>query len=1437
MDVKEYYLGLDIGTNSVGWAVTDTNYNLLKLKGKSAWGVRLFDEANSCAERRVYRQNRRRKNRKKWRLELIRQLFEKEINKIDDSFYLRMKDSPLFREDKNIDSKYVLFNDKNFKDFDYFKKYPTIYHLRKELMESDEPKDIRLVFLAIYHIVKNRGHFLWSNISEIGENIDVKFCLKILFESINDRFIDISDFDLLSKIDDIEKIIKSDKTKNDKKYEIKGIFKSVEIDDKVKNRIQDILYMVIGTKIKVVKLIDSVDDSFDDESNESVKEEIEFESDKYEEQMEKVKSFLDDKMIQIIINAKTVYDSIKLDKIIGNEKTISNAKVKDYEKHKKDLKELKRIVKENIPDKYDEMFRNDIENNYVSYSGKNIIGSNRKYMKQCRKAAFYDYIKKALKDINDPVIQIINEDIEKSKFLPLERWSDNSVIPNTLHRYELERILENAKKYLSFLSEKDDSGKTISDKILDTFDFRIPYYIGPLNVYHKNKSNERKGAWLTFKENKGKLYPWNYLDQIDQEKTAEDFILRMTNKCTYLTQYDVLPKNSLIYQEFMLLNEINIIKINDERLNENHKKAIFEYFKLHKKVTLKNIIGCLESNGFYNKGDITEDNFTGVNKNKGIINSLSTYHRFKEFFGKDIEKDAIRDIVDNIVKYLTIYNDGGEIVKERINKEYGEKLKTIFSDKYDEYIKKISKLKFSGWGSLSRELLTLQGMYFKTGEKDTVINFLRQYSLSLMEVIATDDFDFIEIIEKNQREQIKKLTYNNLVQDLYVSPSVKKEIWQALKIVKELKKVIGYAPTKIFIEMARADEEKKETISRKDSLKILYDNLKDDEYSDLKEKLNNETNDSLRRKDLFLYYTQLGRDMYTGKSINLDDLKNNLYNIDHIFPRAQSGQDSITKNLVLVNSKDNLRKSDDYPLPKDIQENMSKFWSMLKQLNFITAEKYNRLIRKTNFTDDELAGFIDKQLVETRQSTKAVKDVLKNYLKNESKIISVHANLVSKFRNGENMKKDSHGETKKYPSFLKVRSINDFHHAKDAYLNIVVGNVYNTKFTDNPKKWIQNEKNNTKIEKGLYNLYWMFSKDIKGAWISGENGTIKTVENIINRNDILVTVQQYEIKGNLYDETKYPSLLHRSLEDSGTKAKISLKNNPPYNDKNKYGGYSAVTPCYFVIYKYDEIELTKSKNGNSNEKISEKYCIDTVPLMDVLKIRNSKEYLLAIDKIKYEDKQVESIIYKNLCAEYEEKSNKKTYSIENFKLVKNRILKNSLISVNGYKYYLRGNNENNILLGSAEQLILSNEIEKYIKKIEKIINESKDKKEYKINDKIGITTIDNIKLYDILLEKMDKSIYKNRSANQFEALSKKREKFIDLDLYQQCKILNEIIKNFSCKVTNKSNLELLGLGKNVGQNLTISKNIDILKTQIRLFEISTTGLFNKMVDLNGLANC
>ena len=56
----EYYLGLDVGTNSVGWAVTDPEYRVLKFHGNAMWGARLFDEAQDASGRRSSRGARRR---------------------------------------------------------------------------------------------------------------------------------------------------------------------------------------------------------------------------------------------------------------------------------------------------------------------------------------------------------------------------------------------------------------------------------------------------------------------------------------------------------------------------------------------------------------------------------------------------------------------------------------------------------------------------------------------------------------------------------------------------------------------------------------------------------------------------------------------------------------------------------------------------------------------------------------------------------------------------------------------------------------------------------------------------------------------------------------------------------------------------------------------------------------------------------------------------------------------------------------------------------------------------------------------------------------------------------------------------------------------------------------------------------------------------------
>ena len=101
----------------------------------------------------------------RFRLDL-RDYFADAINAINPNFYQRLDNSKYFLEDKDEEVQTLngVFNDPNYKDKDYFKQYPTIYHLRKELLQDDKPHDVRLVYLAIANIFKHRGHFLNSSL-------------------------------------------------------------------------------------------------------------------------------------------------------------------------------------------------------------------------------------------------------------------------------------------------------------------------------------------------------------------------------------------------------------------------------------------------------------------------------------------------------------------------------------------------------------------------------------------------------------------------------------------------------------------------------------------------------------------------------------------------------------------------------------------------------------------------------------------------------------------------------------------------------------------------------------------------------------------------------------------------------------------------------------------------------------------------------------------------------------------------------------------------------------------------------------------------------------------------------------------------------------------------------------------------------------------------
>lgn len=361
---KGYYVGLDMGTGSVGWAVTDESYQILRRHGKAMWGVRLFESAKTAEERRMFRTGRRRLDRRGWRIEILQEIFAEEISRVDPGFFLRMKESKYYPEDKRDiqgncpELPYTLFVDKTFTDKDFHKKYPTIYHLRKMLMETEDTPDIRLVYLALHHMMKHRGHFLLSG--DISQVTEFKNTFNQFIENIRNEGMDFEIELDESAVQMIEETLKDKNlTRSAKKAKLVKGLNAKNVRDKA------FLTLLSGGTVKLSDLFGM------EELNEGERPKISFADNRYEEYAAVVEMELGE-LYYIVESAKAVYDWAILSDILGGSTSVSDAKVRAYEKHKADLKYLKAVVKEYFPKEvYNAVFveSSDKLNNYPAYIG------------------------------------------------------------------------------------------------------------------------------------------------------------------------------------------------------------------------------------------------------------------------------------------------------------------------------------------------------------------------------------------------------------------------------------------------------------------------------------------------------------------------------------------------------------------------------------------------------------------------------------------------------------------------------------------------------------------------------------------------------------------------------------------------------------------------------------------------------------------------------------------------------------------------------------------------------------------------------------------------------------------------------------------------------------------------------------------------------------
>lgn len=1344
----QYFFGIDIGTDSVGYAATSKEYDLLKYRGEPVWGVQTFEAASAAEDRRVNRTARRRLDRRQQRVRLINEIFAPAICKNDPNFFIRRKESALFKEDAQHG---VHLFEGGISDKQFHKEYPTIHHLIVDLMRSDAPKDVRLVYLACAWLVAKRGHFLFA--ADAG-NVDD-------FSVPYQEFADICHNDYECGLpwpdatapDTVLEVMQAELgvTKKTALFVEKvcgGKKPSKKLEEDCPFRKDLIITLLAGGKASMKDLF----------ANEEYGELDSLSLGMDEERFDEILAELGDDGV-LLRALRKLYDCALLKKTLRGYTYISDAKIAVYEQHAKDLKWLKQFIRKYKPGDYARVFRRAEAGNYVAYSYnvKN-CSAPQEIKKKANKTVFCDYLKKIVEKTD-----VAPEDQERYDdmmsrlslytFLPKQKDTDNRVIPQQLYRCELAQILSQAKRYLPLLTEKDTDGLTNEQKILSVFDFRIPYYVGPLNPASSH-------AWIVRKA--GIIYPWNFEKMVDLDASEQAFINRMTNTCTYLPGEDVLPYCSLLYSRFMVLNEINNLKINQQPIPVEVKQAIYtDLFEngTKKKITKKAVCDYLKSHGYLKPSD----EISGVDNTLNA--NLNSYHCFKRLLESGtLTEEQVESIIDHAA-----YSEDRLRMSRWLEREYPNL--SAADRKY------ILSLKLKEFGRLSRKLLT--GIYGckknGTGEALTIMDALWQTNDNLMQLLS-ENYTFKDQIsdfaESYYADPKNKKTLSERLSDMYVSNAVKRPIIRALDIVSDVVKAVGCAPQKIFVEMARGgtpDQKGKRTVTRKQQILDLYKQVKHEDLPKLKQQLEDMgemANNRLQSDKLFLYYMQLGRCMYSGESIDLSRLTTDTYDIDHIYPQSKVKDDSIN-NRILVLSSANGVKSDRYPVEASVRAKMGEFWDYLHKNGMISDEKYARLTRTTGFTDDELHQFINRQLVETRQSTKVVAQLLKERYP-DTEIVYVKAGMVSEFRQEFEM--------------LKCRTVNDLHHAKDAYLNIVVGNVYHEKFTrrwfDTTQKYnVSVKKTFDREQKPYGNLVWRGAEDLA------------KVRKVLGKNAVHVT--QYAIckhhgqNGGFYDQNPL-------------KARAGLIPRKDGLDTEKYGGYNGLTTTFFTLVSFT--------NGQKKELMF--FPVD----------------LLYCERFVSDPAFATAYVAKTL-----NEANKKADDIV-FPLG-SRVLKvNTVLSLDGFLVCLASGSVKDGRVGflPLTQFVCGYETERYIKRLERVDEKVKAYPRYTASAEYdGVSAEQNAKLFDLYIEKLTDSVFSKRPGVNVAALAEKRDAFLALPLEQQCTSLLKMHMIFA-RQPNDVDLSDIGLGSRVFKSRK-SMYLSGWKKEygeVRIIDQSASGLFS-----------
>lgn len=733
---------------------------------------------------------------------------------------------------------------------------------------------------------------------------------------------------------------------------------------------------------------------------------------------------------------------------------------------------------------------------------------------------------------------------------------------------EIETIFENQKNMGNILPEEFIS------EYITIFKRKREYYIGPGNEL----SRTDYGIYTTKLDENGKYH------------TDDNIFEKLIGKCSVYPEEFRASGASYTAQEFNVLNDLNNLTINNEKLTEDEKRKIVEDIKNANTVNMRTIIKKV-------LGEEIEQ-FSGARIDKSekeIFHTFETYRKMKknlQLIDFNIE-ELSREELDKIGDILTLNTE-----KDGIKKAFKTSQLCLDDNVIDNLIifrKKNSTL-FSKWQSLSYKAMQelIPEMYLQPKEQ---MQLLTEMKVGNVKNEKYKGYEYIPV------EEVIKEIYN---------PVVVRSIRMTVKMINKSIKKYGY-PDEIVIEMPRDKntEEQKKRIN-----KIQKENEK--EYANILKKLFDEYGIEISKSDyrkqknlplkLKLWNEQEGRCPYSGKKIAIESLLNDseLFEIDHIIPLSISFDDS-RNNKVLVYRLENQVKGNNTPYM--YLNGLNREWNFDRYKNYVLDLKKRKLIseRKANnllFMQDinkidVLKGFINRNLNDTRYASKVILNELQAFFKAKeecnTKIKVIRGSFTHQMRVNLQIEKNrdesySHHAVDAMLIAFSQKGYEAYKKIQEACYDFETGEIINQ------EKWnkcIDDEE----YEQVVYNSKW---GKIKNEILEAEK-KVKyhhRVDKKCNRSLCKQTIYGTRVKDgeiykiysyNIYDDKECANLI-KMIKD-GKETKLLMFNNDikTYNDmvkiikqypneKNPFVAYNKETGDYFRKY-------AKKHNGPKIEKV------------------------------------------------------------------------------------------------------------------------------------------------------------------------------------------------------------------------------------------------------------